>query len=278
MLRPGRGLRELDRMVIQEVENLRAMEAKLDIFMRYMDESWILIEEKDQDGYVIAWRFKPTWLTPELSQEHLFKHGERFVLMSATFPSVHVLSMMLGVNKEDIQYLELPSTFPAGNRPVYLRPVANMSYRTKHEDLPKLLEGIRDVLRKHPKEKGLIHTHKWELNDQVMAIGDTRLITHTRNGNGKEEEIRQFLSSKNGVFASPSSSRGLDLPDDACRFIILAKAPYMDMKDKLVSSRYYTPGGIGRHWYQFMAAQDIVQASGRGVRHPIQSVVLSTDS
>jgi Rad3-related DNA helicase len=75
------------------------------------------------------------------------------------------------------------------------------------------------------------------------------------------------MDSKNGVFVSPSSTRGVDLPDGLCRFIIIPKAPFQSKADKLVKSRLYTPGGLGGFWYRAMCAMDIVQASGRGVRH-----------
>jgi Rad3-related DNA helicase len=72
--------------------------------------------------------------------------------------------------------------------------------------------------------------------------------------------------STNGVFVSPSSTRGVDLPDDLCRFVIIAKAPFQSLGDKLVSRRVHG-GGLGAFWYRAICAQDIVQASGRGVRH-----------
>jgi Rad3-related DNA helicase len=75
------------------------------------------------------------------------------------------------------------------------------------------------------------------------------------------------MESKNKVFVSPSSTRGVDLPDDQCRFIIVAKAPFQSLGDKLVKSRVYGAGGFGKFWYRAICAQDIVQASGRGVRH-----------
>ncbi len=68
------------------------------------------------------------------------------------------------------------------------------------------------------------------------------------------------------VFVSPSSVRGLDLPDDECRSIIIAKAFFQSLADKLVSARVYG-SGLGGYWYRAICAQDIIQASGRGVRH-----------
>jgi Rad3-related DNA helicase len=181
-------------------------------------------------------------------------------------PPKHVLAQTLGLPVGDIAALELSSTFPAENRPVILRPVADLSHKNDGADHPKLLCEIERILKKHKRQKGVIHTVSYGLNKLVMSLGDPRLITH-ENAQDKEDALKRFSSSRNGVFVSPSSARGLDLPDDECRFIVIAKCPFMDLSDKLVSSRLYSPGGLGRFWYKSECAQSIIQASGRGVRH-----------
>lgn len=186
------------------------------------------------------------------------------MFMSATFPPKTVLAQMVGLNPGDIDYLELPSTFPASNRPVLLQPVANMSHKSYEEELPKLLKHIQKILDKHPRERGVIHTVSWKLNEAIRKMGDPRFIFH--NSFDKDLALERFSRSTNGVFVSPSSTRGVDLPDDLCRFVIIAKAPFQSLGDKLVASRVYG-GGLGAFWYRAICAQDLLQASGRGVRH-----------
>jgi len=184
--------------------------------------------------------------------------------MSATFPPKAVLSQMLGLPTGDIEYIEIPSTFPAANRPVVINPVADMGYKTFNNSLPRLLKTIEKILKKHSHEKGIIHTVSWKLNEAVMGMGNPRLVSH--NSHDKDEQLGRFIKSPDGVFVSPSSTRGVDLPDDKCRFVIIAKAPFQSLADKLVASRVYG-SGLGAFWYRAICAQDIVQASGRGVRH-----------
>ena len=263
-LRPNQQLTDRDQQAVREYKSLEALLSKLSMFTNHMDESWIFQEQKNGRGQVEGWVFQPTWLTPELSHQYFFRHGEKFVLMSATFPPKAVLAEMLGLSTGDIDYLEIPSTFPEENRPVLLDPVADMGFKTYQEELPKLMWGIRRILDKHPHEKGVIHTVSWKLNDAVMGLGDERLISH--NGGNKDLAIERFSRSSNGVFVSPSSTRGVDLPDDLCRFVVVAKAPFQSLGDKLVASRVYG-SGLGAFWYKAICAQDLVQASGRGVRH-----------
>ena len=228
-----------------------------------MDESWIFQETAGKRAN--GWKFQPTWLTPELSNEFFFRHGERFVLMSATLLPKPILAQTLGLSSNEVEVIELPSTFPVDNRPVLLDPVADMSYRTFSIEMPSMLAEIKRLIKKHCGVKGVIHTVSYRLNQAIMSLKNKRFITH--NSHDKDAALKRFADSKDGILVSPSSTRGVDLPDDECRFIIIAKAPFQSLGDKLVKSRVYGAGGLGAFWYRAMCAQDIVQASGRGVRH-----------
>jgi Rad3-related DNA helicase len=139
-----------------------------------------------------------------------------------------------------------------------------MAMKSFEEELPKLLRGIEGILDRHSGEKGIIHSTSWRLNEAIMGLQHPRLLSH--HSNDKDRAMEAFRGSQDGVFVSPSSMRGVDLPDELCRFVIIAKAPFQSLADKLVSSRVYG-SGLGAYWYRAICAQDIVQASGRGVRH-----------
>jgi Rad3-related DNA helicase len=74
------------------------------------------------------------------------------------------------------------------------------------------------------------------------------------------------MKSKDGVFVSPSSIRGIDLPDDKARWTLFIKCPFPDLNDPFTSARCYA-GKWGRLWYLSQCTQNIVQGSGRAVRH-----------
>lgn len=252
--------------LVREYNGYNGLKAKLDMFLSTMDSDWIYEQKQNYKGSGYSFLFRPTWISGELSEAFLFKHGGKFVLTSATFPPREVLARTLGVAIGDIDYAEMGSSFPLENRPVYISPVANMSYKTFDENVPILQREILRILDKYPEQKGIIHTTSWKLNKVVMDLGLDRLITHTGLYQNKEEAIEKFKSSKYKVFVSPSSIRGLDLPDDYCRFNIIAKAPFLSLGDKLTKQRTYS-SKTGQRWYQSQCAQDIVQAAGRGVRH-----------
>jgi len=253
--------------ISRELDTIKNLIFKLDVFAESMDESWLFDEVSDFRGKAIAWEFKPTWLSPALVQKFFLRHADRFVFMSATFPPAHILAKILGLHVGDIDHLEIDSSFPIKNRTVWLDPVGDLSFKTFDRDIPKILDRIREILVDHHDEKGIIHTVSWKLNKAIMDMKSTqkfRLVTH--DSQNKHEVLQKFLASdKPLVFVSPSSTRGIDLADDACRFAIIPKMIYQSLGDKLVKSRVYG-SKIGNMWYSSDAAQEVVQATGRGVR------------
>jgi Rad3-related DNA helicase len=163
-----------------------------------------------------------------------------------------------------MDYKEFPSTFPADNRKVVLRPVANLVYKEMENEVPKVVNAVRGILESHRGEKGLIHTVSYKLAAAIMGIGDARLVSH--NGGDKIDVLERFKeSSEPLVLVSPSSERGISLNEDLCRFIIWVKAPFLSLADKMVSARIYK-SAVGNLWYASDAVMTIVQGCGRGVR------------
>ena len=64
------------------------------------------------------------------------------------------------------------------------------------------------------------------------------------------------------MVVGPSLTEGLDLKDDLCRFMILAKVPYPTL-DEFNSKKMK----IMPDWYGWKTVTTIVQALGRGIRH-----------
>jgi len=252
-----------DLALSSEKVELERLHSRLSIFLEHIDSTWLYQEQADYYDKTM-WTFRPVWLTPKVTEKYFWRHGNRHLLMSATMPPKNVLAEMLGLNSGDIDVIEIPSTFPLANRPVYLDPVADMSLKSFDYGLPDILNEIESLIHKHRGEKGVIHTRSWKLNQAVMSLNNPRLVTHTPKD--KLSILESFRASDDLVLVSPSATRGIDLPDEACRFIIIAKAPYESLGDKLVNSRVYG-SGLGRYWYKSICAQDIVQASGRGMRH-----------
>lgn len=246
---------------IRNYERMQGLLRNIELFNETVDETWLY---DDAGGGI---RFRPTWITEELADEVMWRHGAKFALMSATFHRPHILSKLIGAKLGDIQFNTFPSTFPEKSRRVVMNPVANLVYADMDAEIPKLLDGIREVMARHRDEKGVIHCVSYRLRDEIMGIGDYRLVTH--GAADKLAVVDRFKKSEMPlVLVSPSSERGISLNDDMCRFIIWAKAPYMSLADKLVNARLYSGGrgGVGQEWYVSQMLLSVVQGCGRGTR------------
>ena len=257
----------------RELKGLGGVLERVNIFIKNVDKEWVF-EEDFRGGYV----FKPTWIPEELSDRFFFKTAGRFVLMSATFPPASILGKLLGQPPGNLDYFFSPSTFPVKSRPVYVRIAGNLAFKTFAEEAPKVVRAVKNEINARLEKKGLIQAVSYKLCDMIMNInGDVgkRLITH--RAEDREQVLDMFKQSKLPlVLVSPSMERGVDLPDGQCSFILLVKAPFLSLADKLVKKRMFG-SNIGNLWYKSIAAQAIVQSTGRGMRHKddfCESVIL----
>jgi Rad3-related DNA helicase len=250
---------------VKELQRLDELESRIIRFAESYDETWI-VEKKKKSNFVVAWNMKPTWLTKDITEKYFFRHGRKFLMMSATLPEQHVMAGLLGLEPGDLDIHEMPSLFPVENRQIYLHPVANMNTSPNPDDnernIQAVIAKVKQLLYEHRDEKGMIHTVSWMLNKRIMEIGDPRLITHEPLD--KSEKLLWHYHSKNPtVFVSPSSMRGVDMIGDRARFNIIIKAPWPNLGDKLVKTRLFGNKGLGKIWYSNQCAMSMIQAAGR---------------
>jgi len=249
---------------------LERMMFQLKLFVKYVDDTWLQMEQHTNRG--TKWVFTPTWLTEDITNEFFTNHAPgKIVLMSATFPPINILAKTLGIKKQDIDYISIPSTFNPDKRKIYIQSAGDLSYKNFKNDIGKITDKIEEILKLYPDRKGLIHCISYKLNQEVMNIGvknpelKNRLITH--EAANRNEILDKFKKSNEPlVLVSPSMERGISLNDDLARFIIIAKAPFESLADKKVSTRLYSSGGLGKLWYKSIAIQTMIQMAGRGTR------------
>lgn len=284
------------------IKRTKRMLERINIFLDHVSEDWIFEEQKNSRGQVKAYSWKPLWMPEVFAEQYLWRHAEKFVLMSATFPPRQIVAKTMGIKIEDIDYLEIKSDFPVKNRPVIIvdNPV-DMRFKQIEDNIQenkeKLLKTIGRILTYHKGQRGIIHTHSWKINEWVMknrGVFEKRtghvLVSHKPEKDDKEKiQTRDIITKKfveeqtklkslsklpniklpdiklPSIFVSPSSNRGLDLPNDLARFAIICKAPFLNLKDKQVSQRLYK-SDIGRLWYKINMILESVQMMGRIVR------------
>ena len=188
-----------------------------------------------------------------------------------------VLCKQLGIDQDEIDYMEVPSTFDPERSPVNVWPVANLVSTKMAEETPKLIKAIKIILDRHKGERGLLHTVSYKLCKDIMeGVGSDRLITH--DSSNRKEIMGDFQDEynslqKDAVLVSPSAERGISLDGDKCRWIICCKMPFLSLGDKVVSARLYGGGDVGKLWYRADAMTTVEQQAGRGMRGEDDQVI-----
>ncbi|MDD5229693.1 MAG: ATP-dependent DNA helicase [Candidatus Marinimicrobia bacterium] len=226
---------------------------------------FIIQERKDKKDEITGWELKPVTVS-RFAKRKLWCHGIRFLGMSGTILAPSVLARELGINQYD--YKQIPSPFPTKHRPIYYWPVTNMR-KTSIDNgiaLPNMLRALGKIINKYPNTKMLIHAASYLVASAIeYEFGSNpRFITH--NTDNRITQLDKFKESPEPLFmVSPSFDRGVDLPDDQCRCVVICKIPYLNLGDKQIAARIKAPGGD--QWYVFKAIQTVMQMTGRGVRN-----------
>lgn len=209
---------------------------------------------------------KPKWLSRSLADKFLLQHGEKFLFMSATLPPKGIFCQEFGIKNDELAYKSLPSPFPKENR----RIIYVGSYSISHRNgtpVNTIRSEVARILQKDLR-RGLIHSVSFKLGELLEGLSP-RLIIHSSQDkkSDKEEKFKRFQETEGAVLVSPSCVRGIDLPDDAGRFTIILKCPFLDLSDYHTKIRTNTSGSWGQIWYASMAVQNVQQGCGRIVRH-----------
>jgi Rad3-related DNA helicase len=223
----------------------------------YDPYSWVF--EYDSDNDIIE--FKPLKID-NYAKNTLFRHGEVCIFMSATILDYKFFSKCLGIDESEIYAIRRKSPFDMSRNPIKCFDGFNLSHRTINENAPATIEAVKAILDKHKDEKGIIHTVSKQCKDYLIDnIGSDRLIEH--NTQNRIEQLEKFKSSRQPlVLISPSMNEGVDLPGDLCRFQIVYKLPYPDLRDKQIRFR----ANADEDWYNYKTALSLIQTYGRGMR------------
>lgn len=199
-------------------------------------------------------------------QEKLWRHGKKWLCMSATLISTDEIEQSLGWTAGSSK-ITVPMTFDVSNRQINVAPVANMTRKEKDIAWPLMAVSIERVLNRHPGERVLVHTVSYDLAEFLRATVRTdRTKFAYKSSAEKLESLSKFTRCPGGVMFAPSMDRGVDLRDDDCRVVIVAKVPFPNLGDKQVSERM-RDGRAGELWYAVQTVRSLVQMTGRAVRN-----------
>lgn len=275
--------KEVIRDLAADIEEFKELEGKSkeyadiarrhDILAGHLQKIETFLQVQDQDNWVYEnlppvgkgtakITFKPIDVSP-FAEQYLFRLGKRVLLMSATVINPEIFAESLGIKSEQFASITTPTPFPVENRPIIFAPIGLMSSDHIDESLPKLTDALREILKEHKNEKGIVHSHSYKITNYLRKhIKSDRLIFH--DSDDREAALKKHMSaSKPTVLVSPSMAEGVDLRDDLSRFQVIMKVPYPSLGDKLVKKRMHR----WSWWYPMQTIKTIVQAVGRSIRN-----------
>lgn len=254
---------------LEHASRLESLIGKLDT-IRDTDEDWVC-EYREGTKWGRSWEFDPVW-PGKYAEKYLFTNIPKVVLMSATLrPKTMGL---LGVKREDYEFREWSRIFPTNRNPIYYLPVKDsagkvlrVSYRSSDEDLRLLVEQLDKIIDERLDRKILVHSVSYQRQQYLM--------THSRHrglmvGNTSEpdsdtaadvcESFKKMRAP--AILVSPSFGTGWDFAGESCELILIPKIPFPNGKSKVLRARKERD----ESYLNYMAMQELVQASGRGMR------------
>ena len=218
--------------------------------------------------------FKPLDVSPYCSA--IFELTDVTLIMSATILDVDTFCHNIGLNRDKVKFIEMPSEFPIENRPIYPMNIAHLNYANLKIDRihRKIAASIDRIMDYHSNEKGIIHTTSYsqvnfiksflsEQNQRRLISTDPEIPRDEIITKHYHNENSAYKEKANSVLISPSLHTGLDLKDEQSRFQILVKVPYPSLGDRWIKKKQTLDGG---KWYRWQTVLKTVQAYGRSVR------------
>ena len=260
----------------KEIKHLRDMKRKLDRLVGMQaDDGWIMNEQDVEGRSMTGVRFDP--LSPaRYAEQALWRGIDKVVLVSATVrPKT---AELLGIKPSELEFVEYDSSFDVKRRPVIFVPTVRMDYRTEQDDhaMKWLLNKLDSMIGARLDRKGIIHAVSYKrarfIKDNSQ-YGHLMMVHDSRTRAQVVEEFRRREAP--AILVSPSVDTGYDFHGDQCRYQLIIKIPFASVQNKVVKARQDRDKEYG----MYMAAQTIVQMTGRSVRSESDwSETILTDS
>jgi ATP-dependent DNA helicase DinG len=157
------------------------------------------------------------------------------IFMSATI-DYPMLKRELGLDDADTILIDLPSPFPVENRKVFLMNAYTLNRENMSDErtLMQVSSVIDTLMNKHQNEKGLILTTSYELAGNIFRYSNNKSRLLLTKDMSAKEVLEKHARTNASVLLTPTMWEGVDLRDDLCRFIIIAKTPYPSLADKRI--------------------------------------------
>jgi Rad3-related DNA helicase len=254
----------------EESDALKELQGKIANFLQYLDQTeWILetVDYKTRRGdptrKIVA---RPLYVKA-FTQDLLFRHADRVIVMSATILDHKIWAENLGINLDELEHIQTPCDFAPENRPCFLEFAGNFGRKhfsaemnPKNPTKPKFVAKVKQLLDRHKGQRGVIHCHSFELLNVLRdEVASPRFLFADQFNKDKQEMIRVHAGRPDSVIVDPAVAEGFDFKDELARWQIIAKIPWPSLGDKLIKER----AARDDRFYGWLCALRIVQSYGR---------------
>lgn len=187
------------------------------------------------------------------------ERGKRLLITSGTIIDPNMFAKVNQI--DDFDYIKVPSVFKPEQKPIYYKPVADVTYKNREQSALLLAREIDELLESKPNVKGLIHPVSYDLAYGIYAnlTHKERVLEYGRGAN----TLKAFRDSPEALWLiSPAVSRGEDFPYDQARCQVVAKIPYPPLADPWVQFQVER----APYWYDYRTMQELWQTCGRVCR------------
>jgi Rad3-related DNA helicase len=209
-------------------------------------------------------KFSPVW-AHAYAERYMFRGIKKVILCSATLPPDII--NYLGITKDDSSYLEVDSGFDPSRRPFIWVPtarVSNVPGKMSEVETRVLLSNMDQAIDTRLSRRGIIHSGSYVRSKDIVnrSRHAAHMVTHY-NSDGLPAALEKYLSSPPPcILVSPSVGEGHDFKDDAARWQIIFKVPFIDSRDPVTKARIKDDKLYGN----FVASVSLTQRYGRVVR------------
>lgn len=256
-------LSQEDRMLVLKIENAMRQRTTLSELLSNPEFQFVVDGDDKEHPFESKIRVRPVSIAPYIMGK--FREFDHVLLMSATVLSKSAYLEQLGIDDDDCEFLTMPMTFPVENRRIRKAYVGKMSFKTINDMREQIADKVAAIVNKHKGERGIIHTHSFDMADIVMSIrnrGVSRRLIDQRVLKGRDKVLIQLEQMTDGVIVAPAMHEGLDLKDDLSRFQIIMKVPYPPLNDAMIKARMNTR----KMYYEWLTLLKLVQSVGRSIR------------
>lgn len=190
---------------------------------------------------------------------------KKIILLSATINRTDIEE--LGLDKRRVRIISAPSPIPASRRPVIVGPTINLSFIHQPKTIPLMAEALKELLKKHPGEKGFIHC-PYNTAVQLKALlegSSDRWLFHDSEDKGEVyQAFRESPPELGKVLIASGMYEGVDLKEDIARWQVIAKVPWPSLAEPAIRFK----SEINPDWYAWETVKQVLQATGRVCRTP----------